>query len=89
LTDVEKENIKIVGFPKLLMLSKSFLTPELFDRYKDKLESLIKKGFIRDSEYNFELTEIGKCYIDDIYYSLLEDEEKQVIEKQLKYSILR
>lgn len=88
LTDVEKENIKIVGFPKLLMLSKSLLTPELINRYKAKLESLIKKGFIIESECKFELTEIGKCYIDDIYYSLLEEDEKQVIENQLKYSVL-
>ena len=89
LSPEQLDNMKIVGFPKLLMLSKELLSPILKARFQEKLDHLISDNLITETSDSFLLTQKGKSYIDNIYYYLLEDEEKQVIDKQLKYLFLK
>lgn len=83
------ENLNIVGFPKLLFLSKQQLAQNGGAKYEGKIKELLNQGLLEEDEYAFKITEKGKCFIDNIYYFLLEDEEKRVIENQVRVLTIR
>lgn len=84
MTKEQIENMQIVGFPKVLVLNKAlFKTETIWDRFRDKFYKLIAEGYVIERENYFELTKLGKNYIDNIYWDLLEDSEKSNIEKYL------
>lgn len=84
LTEDQLENLNIVGFPKLLFLSKEQLAKNGGQKYESKLHDLVDNGLLDEDEYAYKITEKGKCYIDNIYHFLLEDDEKELINKQVK-----
>lgn len=88
LTNIQLENLNIVGFPKLLFLSKQQLEQNGGAKYQSKLDLLLKKGMLEETAYAYKVTENGKCFIDNIYYFLLEDEEKELISRQVRTLII-
>lgn len=84
LTEKQLQNLNLVGFPKLLYLTKAQLKYNKGEKYLDKLDHLIKEEMLVETETDYRITEKGKCFIDNIYYFLLEDEEKEVINKQIR-----
>lgn len=89
LTETQLENLNIVGFPKLLFLSKQQLAQNGGAKYEGKIKELLNQGLLEEDEYAFKITEKGKCFIDNIYYFLLEDEEKRIIENQVRVLTIR
>lgn len=89
LTDVQLENLNILGFPKLLYLTKEQLKYNNGQKYKDKLKTFINEGLLEENEYYYKVTEKGKCFIDNMYYFLLEDEEREKVDKQIKKLVIR
>lgn len=84
LSETQLENLNIVGFPKLLYLSKQQLVQYSNKEFEIKINQLINGGMLEENEYAFKVTERGKCFIDNIYYFLLEDEEKKIVDNQLR-----
>lgn len=84
LSETQLQNLNLVGFPKLLYLTKEQLKYNNGEKYLDKLNYLIKEGLLMETEREYRITEMGKCFIDNIYYFLLEDEEKAIINKQIR-----
>lgn len=84
MTKEQIENMQIVGFPKVLVLNKGlFRTPEIWQRFSHKFETLKEQGMIEENEKSFYLTRKGKNYIDNIYWYLLEEEEKEFLKKDI------
>lgn len=54
------------------------------ERYDYKIKKLLEYGMLEESLDGFNITEEGKCFIDNIYYYLLEDEEREKINRQTK-----
>ena len=50
----------------------------------EKIQQLISGGMLLETEVDYKVTEKGKCYIDNIYYFLLEEQEKNIIDKQIR-----
>lgn len=89
MTQEQIENMQIVGFPKVLTLDKTLLESEKVKvRFSEKLEKLITEGYVKEHERYYELTSSGKNYIDNIYWELLESEERENIEKYLSICVL-
>ena len=89
LNEYENKMCGIVGFPKLLEISKRAL--ERIMDYKDTLitfQWLQKKGMIEDQGLYYKLTSRGKCYIDNIYMSLLSEEERKKLVNTVKIHIM-
>lgn len=84
LTEDQLQNINIVGFPKLLYLSKRQLEQNGAYKFSDKIEELIQLGLLYEDEYAYRVTEKGKSYIDNMYYFIIEDDERQVIDHQVR-----
>ncbi|WP_010247220.1 radical SAM protein [Peptoniphilus rhinitidis] len=84
LNDIQLQNLNVVGFPKVLYLSKKQLTMNGAERYDYKIKKLLENGMLEESLDGFSITEEGKCFIDNIYYYLLEDEEKERVTRQTK-----
>lgn len=84
LSQTQLQNINIVGFPKLLYLYKTQLAQYDNKEFENKIHKLVSEGLLEETSDVFKVTRIGKCYIDNMYYYLLEDEEKAKIDKQLK-----
>lgn len=84
LSEAQLENLNIVGFPKLLYLSKKQLEQYGNEEFEGKLNQLIDEGMLEEDKCVFKITERGKCFIDNIYYFLLENEEKVRVDTQLK-----
>lgn len=84
LTQVQLENLNIVGFPKLLYLSKEQLARYGNKEFEGKINQLVADGVLEDSECAFKVTDMGKSFIDNIYYFLLEEAEKKVVDEQLQ-----
>lgn len=89
LSETQLQNLNLVGFPKLLYLTKEQLAYNNGMKYLDKLDYLIKEGVLMETERDYRITEKGKCFIDNIYYFLLEDEEKAIINKQIRVLSIR
>lgn len=84
LTEDQLSRINIVGFPKLLYLSKQQFAQFSNKEFEEKINTLLKNGMLEETQYAYQVTELGKCYIDNMYYYLLEDEEKQRVDTQLR-----
>lgn len=84
LTLNQLNNLNIVGFPKLLYLTKAQLEHNHGEKYMEKIQQLISGGMLLETEVDYKVTEKGKCYIDNIYYFLLEEQEKNIIDKQIR-----
>jgi coproporphyrinogen III oxidase-like Fe-S oxidoreductase len=84
MTQEQVENMQIVGFPKVLVLNKGLLQKEgVWERFRTKFESLQGDGYIAENENSFYLTKKGKRYIDNIYWYLLEETEKEVLKNDI------
>ena len=84
MTQEQIENMQIVGFPKVLVLNKELLKKEsVHARFEEKFASLKREGYIDENEHVWFLTHLGKNYIDNIYWYLLEEEEKKNLEKEI------
>lgn len=88
LSDEELENINVVGFPKLLMLSKDALTENMYEKYESKLKYLLDAGFLEEDRWFYKLTKKGKSFIDNVYYFMIDDHEKAVVNRQIKMLVL-
>ena len=89
LNEYENKMSGIVGFPKLLGISKRALK-RIVD-YKDILETiqwLQEKGMLEDQGSYYILTSRGKCYIDNIYMSLLSVEERNKLVNTVKVHVI-
>lgn len=89
LNEYENKMGGIVGFPKLLEISKRAL--ERIREYKDILTTfqwLQEKGMLEDQGAYYRLTSRGKCYIDNIYMSLLSEEERVKLVKTVKIHVM-
>ena len=84
LSNIQLQNLNVVGFPKILYLSKKQLRMNGSERYDYKIKKLLEYGMLEESLDGFNITEEGKCFIDNIYYYLLEDEEREKINRQTK-----
>lgn len=84
MTKEQMENMQIVGFPKVLVLNKALLAKEsVWARFQKKFECLQKDGYIAENAHAFYLTKKGKNYIDNIYWYLLEDKEKEFLKNDI------
>ncbi|MBO4678072.1 MAG: radical SAM protein [Lachnospiraceae bacterium] len=85
LTDEQKENMEIVGFPKVLRLSKAQLDrPGMKERFLPKLEKLIAEGLLVEREHDYVVSKEGRYFIDNIYYYMLEEKEQDILDKNVK-----
>lgn len=84
MTQEQIENMQIVGFPKVLVLNKQLLEKDgVKQRFADKFRMLKAEGYIDENETEFYLTPLGKLYIDNIYWYLLEEEEQENLKKEI------
>lgn len=84
LTPDEIERAPIVGFPKVLRLGKNQLPKSLMQEYQEGFEKLKEEGLVVESQDSFELTEKGKCYVSNIQLFLMSENERRLVEEQLK-----
>ena len=84
LTDSEVENMRIIGWPKLFSLSKDLLTERSYEQIRPAMELLISKGLVIEKEDSFVMSEDAKYYADNIYFMMLPEKERKVVEEQLK-----
>lgn len=83
------ENMQIVGFPKVLVLDKALMrNREITERFENKFSALVRDKYVEDRGQFYMLTPKGRNYIDNIYWDLLEDTEKENIEKYLSIYLL-
>jgi coproporphyrinogen III oxidase-like Fe-S oxidoreductase len=80
----ELNRIPIIGFPKVLTLDKRLLTPELKEKFADRLQRLIDSGMLEETPDSFDLTLKGKCFISNLYFMMMDKNEQEEVEKQLK-----
>lgn len=84
MTQEQIENMQIVGFPKVLVLNKQLLEKDsVKERFADKFRALKAEGYIDENKTAFYLTPLGKLYIDNIYWYLLEEEEQENLKKEI------
>lgn len=85
LSENQMEQMDIVGFSKLLNLSKTVLEQsKRKDYFEAKLRELIQGGMVKELEDRYRLTSRGRLFVDNIYYFMLDDEERTVIDKEMK-----
>ena len=74
-----------MGFSKLLNLSKTVLEQsKRKDYFEAKLRELIQGRMVKELEDRYRLTSRGRLFVDNIYYFMLDDEERTVIDKEMK-----
>lgn len=84
LSDKEKEFMNIVSFSKLLVLSKKMLDQNVYrDMFKAKLDKLIEMGYVQEEESCYRVTKLGRLYVDNIYYYMLDDAEREFVDTQV------
>ena len=89
LNEYENKMCGIVGFPKLLEISKRAL--ERIADYKNILitfQRLLEKGMLEEQELYYKLTPRGKLYIDNIYMTLLSEEERKKLVNTVKIHVM-
>ena len=84
LTDAEIENMRIIGWPKLFRLSKALLTDRSYEQIRSAMELLIRKGAVIENEDAFVMNEEAKYYSDNIYFMMIPEKERRIVEEQLK-----
>lgn len=85
LTPAQIGQMDIVSFSKLLELSKKIL--EKSDRresFEQKLNVLTQQGMVMELSDRYKLTAKGRLFVDNIYYYMLDDEEREIIKKEMK-----
>lgn len=85
LTESRLDQMNIVSFSKLLQLSKEMVKKsEKKDYFKEKLQKLIQMGMVEELEDRYRVTKTGRLFVDNIYYYMLDDEERNVIQKEMQ-----
>ena len=85
LTHDQKEQIDIVGFPKMLVLSKNLLhSSEHSDRFEEKLHRLVCEGYVEELPEAYRLTRKGILFVDNIYFYMLDDQERAMVNREMK-----
>lgn len=85
LTESQLDQMNIVGFSKLLQLSKEMVEKSKKKGYfKEKLQKLIQMGMVEELEDRYRVTKIGRLFVDNIYYYMLDDAERDVIQKEMQ-----
>lgn len=89
LTKRELSCLPIVGFPKRLSLNKNILSGHPYrNEFLDKISQLVQLNMVSDKDNYFVLTLLGKCYIDNIYFELLSQEEQEDVKSSLLLHII-
>lgn len=89
LNEYENKMCGIVGFPKLLEISKRAL--ERIADYKNIriiFYRLLEKGMLEEQELYYKLSPRGKLYIDNIYMALLSEEERKKLVNTVKIHVM-
>ena len=76
LTKEELDDWDVVSFPRVLILSKRKVT----EKYKNKFETLVQQGLAEETDEAFILTSKGKCYISNIHFFLMDEEQRKSLE---------
>lgn len=85
LTHSQMQQIDIVGFPKLLVLSKKLLhASEYSCQFEEKLQQLKREGYVEELPDEYRLTRKGTLFVDNIYLFMLDDEEREIVQQQMK-----
>ena len=84
LSSLELENMRVVGWPKLFCLSKNLLTERSYEQIRPAMEFLMERGAVIEQADAYVLSEEAKYYADNIYFMMLPEHERKIIEKQLK-----
>lgn len=84
MTAAERENIAVVGWPKLFTLSRHLIRHTVWERFGSVLEFLRAHGAVTEDREGYHLTEEAKDYADNIYYLMLPEKEKRIAREQLK-----
>ena len=85
LTDSQMEQMNIVSFSKLLQLSKAMVENSPRRAYfEEKLQNLIQGGMVEEMDDRYRITKTGRLFVDNIYYYMLDDEERNVIQKEMQ-----
>lgn len=84
LTDKQMDYMQIVGFPKVLRLYKAQLEKSAYrEEFLPKLERLMADGLLDEQPNAYVLTKKGRLLVDNIYYYMLDDTERSIIDEQL------
>lgn len=88
LSEREKEQMNVVSFSKLLVLSKNFLKQSKYaEDLERKINHLVEIGMVTDEGEYYKVTRKGWNYVDNIYYYMLDDEERAILEHETKIII--
>lgn len=88
LNEYEKQMMGIIGFPKVLGISKNVLKGIDDVVFTKKLHRLFEKHMLMETPNSYVLTEKGKGYIDNIYMALLSDKERKEVIKTIKIHVI-
>lgn len=83
LTLEENENTAIVAWPRVFSLEKQLLNDNTKERFGPVLDFLKRHEIIEEQEERYELVEEAKFYVDNVYYMMLPEEERAVVDRQL------
>ena len=88
MTPEEEENMQVIGWPKLFSLSKGLLTERTKKRFEPLLRFLIEKNVVVEQEDAYVLTEEARYYADNVYFMMLPENERKVVENQLRILLM-
>lgn len=78
----EIESLRLVGFPKRLKLKKAYANDNyLFNKFHNKIDILINENILIDNNAYWNLSEEAEGYIDNIFFYLLDDKNKEYLRK--------
>lgn len=85
LSESQLDQMDIVSFSKLLQLSKNMVENSKRKEYfKEKLQNLIQMGMVEELSDRYRITKTGRLFVDNIYYYMLDDAEREVIQKEMQ-----
>ena len=85
LTHSQKQQMDIVGFSKMLLLSKKLLhASEYYSQFQEKLQQLVREGYVEELPDAYRLTRKGALFVDNIYLYMLDDGEREIVHQQMK-----
>ena len=85
LSKQQMENMEIVGFPKVLRLSKRQLQrPGMKERFLPKLSELLRQGLIEEQPDYYVVSSKGRFFVDNIYFDMLEKSEQEILKNNVK-----
>lgn len=59
-------------------------TSDRKDYFKEKLNHLIQEGMVEELEDRYRITKTGRLFVDNIYYYMLDNAEREVIQKEMQ-----